>query len=460
MRQCRDGEKGGSGEALEEALAREIQRETEAILGAAGSGSLDFEALESSLKDRALRAAAHQLARRLNEDLSDHPGARIACFCGGEARYAGRREKAVTTVLGPLTLSRAYFHCEACGSGFCPRDQALGLEGALSPGVLRMVGFVGGSVSFEEGSEMLKELAGLGVSPKTVERAGEALGREIALDERQTSEADAEGELPPTLYLGVDGTGIPMRKEAVKGRKGKQADGSAKTREVKLCTIWSAEGRDEKGVPVRDKGSITYTAAIESAAEVPGGSPSDFARRVQREAARRRFDEAGRRVVLGDGAAWIWNLAHTHFPGAIQIVDRFHVKEHLSSVAKAIWGGANNLATDWAQARHEELDREDHKNLFRALEVHAGAVPEARTCLGYLKHNRPRIRYKTFHALGLCTSTGVVEAGCKHAVGTRLKRPGMHWTEPGANAILALRCSRLSGRFESFWERRTLNDAA
>jgi len=377
------------------------------------------------------------------------------------ARYVGRREKTFTTVLGSLTLSRAYYYCEDDGEGFCPRDKALGLEGAsLSPGVLRMVGFVGGSVSFEEGSELLKELAGVGVSSKAVERAAEVLGREIAQDEIQIIDADTEDDLPETLYTGMDGTGIPMRAEALTGRKGKQADGSSKTREVKLCTVWSAEGRDENGTPVRDEGSVSYTAAIESAAETQDGSPSDFATRVLRETSRRRFDHAIRRVILGDGAAWIWNLADTHFPGAIQIVDRFHVKEHLSNVAKIIWGGSNEYATAWAKIRHEELDNEDLKNLFLALEIHAKAVPEARQCLDYLKHNRHRIRYKTFHAAGLCTSTGVVEAGCKHTIGTRLKRPGMHWTESGANSIIALRCSRLSGRFESFWERRNLKNAA
>ena len=412
------------------------------------------------MRAKVLGVAALHLAQRLGQDASDHPSARVPCSCGGTARYAGRREKEIVSVLGPLQISRAYFHCEGCGSGFCPRDRTLGLEGSISPGVLRMVGFVGASVSFEEGSDLLKELAGIGLSPKTVERASEALGREIARDEQEADEADDEDELPLTLYLGVDGTGIPMRAEAVKGRKGKQADGSAKTREVKLCTVWSAEGRDEHGIPMRDQGSVSYTAAIESAAEVADGSPSAFAGRVLREAARRRYDTVTRRVILGDGALWIWNLADTHFPGAIQIVDRFHVKEHLSNVAKAIWGGPCALARKWAKARHEELDDENFKSLFRALQTHSGAVPEAHQCLHYIRHNRHRMRYKTFRAMGLCTSTGVVEAGCKHTIGTRLKRPGMHWTESGANAIIALRCSRLSGRFESFWERRQLPKAA
>ena len=71
-----------------------------------------------------------------------------------------------------------------------------------------------------------------------------------------------------------------------------------------------------------------------------------------------------------------------------------------------------------------------------------------------MEKNAHRMRYPEFHAQGLCTSTGIVEAGCKLAIGTRLKRAGMHWTVKGADTIIALRCTILSGRFEDFWERR------
>src|SRR3989337_2730045 len=139
---------------------------------------------------------------------------------------------------------------------------------SLSPGVLRMVGRVGAMVSFEEGHALLRELAGVDVATTHVERAAEDLGREIAADEQRVVEPPVPTEpLAPTLYLGMDGTGVPVRKAEVEHRAGKQPDGSAKTREVKLVTVWSAEGRDAAGTPVRDEGSISYSAALESAAE-------------------------------------------------------------------------------------------------------------------------------------------------------------------------------------------------
>ena len=318
-----------------------------------------------------------------------------------------------------------------------------------------MVAAVGALVSFEEGSQLLQELAGVRVNAKQVERASEALGVEMGEAEKRDVMPAEVQPLPPTLYLGVDGTGVPMRAEELKGRNGKQPDGSAKTREVKLCTVWSAEARDAEDRPVRDEGSVSYTTAIESA-ETPDTDevPSAFTQRVSREASRRRFTQAERTVVIGDGAPWIWKIAQELFPRAIQIVDRFHVKQTLSTLSKAVYGADSPQAHRWARRRHDELDAGRFSDLLRAVSRHSTNSEEARKCFQYLRRNRDRMRYPHFEALGLCTSTGVVEAGCKVVVATRLKRAGMHWTLRGSNAIIALRCSRLSGRFQDFWERR------
>ena len=317
-----------------------------------------------------------------------------------------------------------------------------------------MVGRAAAMVSFAEAGELLGELAGVPVDAKQVERTAEALGREIARDERDVIEP--QDPTAPVMYLGMDGTGVPLRPSELTGRAGKQPDGSARTREVKLVTVWSAEGHDEQGVPVRDRGSVSYSAAIESAATLDTDTTLPaFARRVEREARRRGFDAAARRVVIGDGAPWIWNVAGELFPGAVEVVDLFHAKGHLSDVAKAIYGATGDLGRAWARERHAELDEGRMDDLLAALRVHAGSSDEARRCLGYVTANRERMRYPEFRAKGLCVSSGVVEAGCKVVVGTRLKRAGMHWTLAGADAIIALRCAQLSGRFEAFWERRS-----
>ena len=225
--------------------------------------------------------------------------------------------------------------------------------------------------------------------------AAEALGREIDDDERAV--VVSERPAASTMYLGLDGTGVPVRKEAVEGRAGKQpGDGTAKTREVKLVTVWTAETRNKEGRPMRD-------------------------------------------------------------PGALQIVDLFHAKEHLPDVSKALHGAVKECAEAWTQARWDELAKGRLDDLLAALRLHAGRCEEARKCGEYVDRNRNRMQYKAFLASGLCVGSGVVEAGCKITVGTRMKRAGMHWTIAGTNAILALRCCYLSGRFEDFWERRSAN---
>ena len=398
------------------------------------------------------------MAQSYNADDSDHSSSTTACVCGQTARYAGRRPKTFTTLLGPLTLERAYYHCDACRTGVCPRDRALGMHAtSLSPGALRMVGLAASDFSFAAASDLLWELAAVRVETKQVERCAEALGREVADEERDVAEPVCG--FAPTMYLGLDGSGVPVRPTEVEGRRGKQPDGSAKTREVKLATVWTAEGRDKAGRPVRDTGSVSYNAAVESAASRDTDpQPAAFAQRVYREAIRRGFDTAAQRVVIGDGAAWIWRLADEQFPGAIEIVDIYHAKQHLCDAAKAIYGPGTDLADRWARDRRAELDAGRLCAVVAALRIHVATTPEARKCIHYVFGNRHRMRYPQFRARGLCVSSGVVEAGCKQ-IGARLKRAGMRWTVAGANAIIALRCCILSGRFEDFWERRAANAA-
>ncbi len=375
---------------LQTALEAEVVQEVEALLGREAVAELDFEAWEVALRHRTLRLAARAIEQRLNADTSDEQGPRVPCRCGGEARFAGRRAKQFQSVLGALRLERAYYHCPSCGHGFCPRDRHLGIENtSLSPALTRMTGTVGAMVSFLEGSELLQELAGVVVDAKQVERTAEALGKEIAEHERDHSEPSDTLALPKTLYLGIDGTGIPLRAEELAGSTGKQPNGSAKTREVKLCTIWSAESLDEHGIPIRDEGSVTYSAAIESAATPDTAQErSAFTQRIWREAQRRRFSQTERTAALGDGAPWIWNQVQELFPGTTEIVDRFHAKQHLSDLSKALYGPTHPRASQWAKRRQEELDAGRFQALLAAIRRHVAHSGDALDRSRCQRHHR------------------------------------------------------------------------
>ena len=454
LRRCPAGEK----KTLSQSFAPHIRAEVDRFVAAGPDDSIDFEAAETAVRRSALRLAARAVEQRLDADRSDYCGPFRPCpDCAQPARYAGRRPKTFETVLGPLTLQRAYYHCPACGSGCCPRDAALGLVGSsLSPGVLRMTGSTAALSSFAESSDLLAELAGVRVQAKQVERCAEALGQQVAAAER-AGLFPSEDPPAPTMYLGLDGTGLPMRSSETAERSGKQADGSAKTREAKLVVVWTAESRHPKtGRPMRDPGSVSYSAAIESAASRDTDrEPSVFAQRVRREAERRGFPQAQRRVVLGDGAQWIWKIAAADYPGAIQIVDLFHAKEHLHDVSKVLFPGDSDRARLWADVRCDELDDGCLDDVLGMLRSHAADCEEAAQCAEYIERNRERMQSADFRARGLCVASGVVESGCKTALGTRLKRSGMHWTLQGANQITALRCCILSGLYEDFWAYRT-----
>ena len=411
----------------------------------------------------AIRASMHRLGgvlleKLLNADSGGHCGPRLDCGHGHQAEFVDYRSKQVLTVLAPVEVKRAYYHCADCQDGVIPKDRELDIAGtSFSPGVRRMMGRVGAKEPFEEGRQDLEELAGVCVKTKEVERVSEAIGEQIerlATQERELALSLSGQIVPiqalPKLYIAVDGTGVPMVSKETEGRAGKDETGRAKTREAKLGCVFAQTSLDDEGRPVRDLDSTTYVGAIETALE--------FGRRIYAEAVRRGVDHAERVVVLGDGAPWIWGLADEHFPGAIQIVDLYHVREHLGDLAKIALGAGSPESKAWEMVRREELDAGDVERVVVALEQlnprEDKAKDAVRKTLGYFQDNAKRMRYADFRNQGLFIGSGVVEAGCKTVVGHRLKQSGMRWTVRGANAIIALRCCELSGRWEQFWEAR------
>lgn len=410
--------------------------------------------------EMALRSSMHQLGGAILEKMLDadngHRGSRVPCDQGHAAEFVGYRSKEVETVLSRIQVKRAYYYCSVCKAGTVPKDSDLDIVStSFSPGVRRLMARVGGKEAFDEGRRDLEVLAGIFVKTKEVERVSEAIGEEIEAVARRERKVVLSGKIVqispvPRMYVVVDGTGIPMVPHETEGRQGKDETGRAKTREAKLGAVFTQLNVDAEGRPVRDEGSTTYVGAIESAEE--------FGQRIFTEAIRRGARCAEQMIILGDGAPWIWNLAAEHFPGAIEIVDLYHAREHLTDLAKIVWGPGTPESKQWADARIAELDAGD---VEAAIAVMARLCPRndaikdhVRLAIGYFKTNTERMRYRQFRAQGFFVGSGVIEAGCKTIAGRRLKQSGMRWTVKGANAILALRCCELSGRTEQYWEHR------
>jgi hypothetical protein len=406
------------------------------------------------------QAGASALTQLLRYDPPDADHRSIPCPCGHSARYKELRSKTVLTVLGPVELRRPYYLCADCSKGQYPVDTELGVAGLeSSPGVRRMEAVVGSEMPFAPGCEPMKLLAGLDVTAKTIERAAEAIGTQIAQRDAQEIARAKQLVLPlvskqniPEMYVLMDGVQVPVVPAETEGRTGRTDGQRARTRECKLGCVFTQTTVDHEGWPIRDSGSTTYVGAIEKAEE--------FGFRIYSEAWRRGWEWAKLKIVIGDGAAWIWNLANQHFPGAIQIVDLYHARQHLWELAALLH--ANDLAAkkNWVVPMKALLDDGEIEPLVARLreiaDEHAGSTPELTEAIlkeaEYFATNASRMNYPRFRAMGLFVGSGVIEAGCKAVIGSRLKRSGMFWTVRGANAIIALRCCRLNGRFEDFWE--------
>ena len=422
------------------------------------TGRLDLEAIEMAVRSAVHQAGAAALTQLLQCEVPAASRRIIPCSCGQQAHYRELRSKPVLTVVGEVAVSRPYYLCSHCHTGQFPADAELDIENTeVSPGVRRMQAVVGQETPFDHGRQQMELLAGLEVTTKAVERNAEAIGEDIVAREQQEIQRAMQLDLPvvvgepiPILYVQIDGTGVPVVKAETEGRPGKIDGQPAHTREAKLGCVFTQTEWDAEGYPIRDPDSTTYTGAIETA--------DQFGKRIYLEAWKRGWSRAEKKVVMGDGAEWIWNIADQHFPGAVQIVDLYHARQHLWDLARKLYPNEEAQQKRWIMIQQNRLDKGKIEKLVESLRaIHSSnteLAEEIRKQVEYFEKNAARMRYPEFRRQHWFVGTGVIEAGCKTLIGSRLKQSGMFWTVRGANAIIALRCCWISSRFEDYWEAR------
>lgn len=365
----------------------------------------------------------------------------------GEKVYR-RRARTVETVLGPVRLARAYFYCAERQEGRAPTDEALGLLDGYSPGLAKLMCRIAAQQSFELAAADLLAYGGITVEGRGIQRMANRMGPQMRAT-RAAQPEPAEPQPVSVMYVLGDGTGIPMMREAVAGRKGRQADGSARTREVKLGCVFTQQTLDAEGQPIREPDSTTYLGTLEPAAE--------FGIALRHEAIRRGMGDAVHVVFLGDGAAWVWEQARLNFPQAICILDFFHAVEHLGALCRALDGAgapAERRLNRWAKRMKEggiaRLLKESEKLVAKGKAADAAAAGQE---IEYFRKNQTRMHYGRYRAAGYFIGSGVVEAGCRNVIGQRLKKSGMFWSETGAQNVIDLRCALLGGHFDADWDR-------
>lgn len=420
---------------------------------------MDLEAVEMGLRTSLHQSGALALEQLLQYPLPADGQRQLPCACGHTAQYIELRSKTLLTVVGPAKLERPYYLCGNCREGQFPVDIELDVEKTTkSPGVRRMLATVGQEMPFDRGHQQMALLADLEITAKEVERTAEAIGEDIAAGEQEQIQRAMQLDLPVIVgppiaiqYVQIDGTGVPVVKAETAGRTGKTEGQPAHTREAKLGCVFTQTTWDREGFAIRDSDSTTYVGAIETA--------EDFGKRIYLEASKRGWSRAAKKVVMGDGAEWIWNIADEHFPGAIQIVDLYHARQHLWELVRRLYPNQETQQKRWIMRQQDKLDNGQIEKLARSLRSIETTNPELvekiRIEIGYFEKNAERMRYPEFRRQHLFVGSGVIEAGCKTVIGSRLKQSGMFWTVRGANAILALRCCLLNDRFEDYWASRS-----
>ena len=354
----------------------------------------------------------------------------------------------VQGIFGSFTVRRDYYHNERTHSGHHPADAALGLEGSCTPALARLVCLEGADeTSFQKAQEHLQETGAMEISARQIQRIIQQVGpAATAWEKRKVKPEPCDA---PILYASADGTGVPMRQAVLAGRKGKQADGSAKTQQANLGCVFTQHTRDEKGRPIRDYESTTYVGGMENV--------EDLGLALRREALRRGSATAGQIVVLINGAACLEHLGRINFPGSQQIVDFYNAMEHLDGLVDALMGKSHPEHKKQYNRWTKLLLKDGVQKIIaqaRALSQGKACAVAVESALGYFVRNVERMQYGTFRRKGYFIGSGVIKAGCRTVVGARCKQSGMFWSESGASNIIALRCIIRSRQWQSLWKKR------
>ena len=366
------------------------------------------------------------------------------------------RKVRVQTLFGPIQLKRTYYYHARAEHGRCPLDEKLDLVRGHTPCLAKlMCNAAVCAGSYDEAASDLNTYSGLQLNVRSFQRLVGAVAPPLtqALASLPASSPEQPVEV---LYVSSDGTGVPMRREQLKGVKGKQADGSAHTREAKLGCVFTQTKTNEQGEPERDPGSTSYVGTM--------GDCRSAGVLLHQEAHRRGYGSAKQVVYIGDGAAWVWENARLNFPQAEQVLDFYHASEHIGELCGALQGRGSEQAKEQQSKWCHQLKASDSSEIIaqaeamqRELQAHAADEAQEQAVqsqIDYLKSHAQRMRYGYYRKRGWFIGSGVVEAGCKSIVGRRLKQSGMFWGERGAVDMLELRCLIKGPHFEAAWKAR------
>lgn len=363
-----------------------------------------------------------------------------------DERNAGNHGKRIVTLFGELPeIKRTYYWNEDSHSGHYPFDDRLGLVGRYTPAAADEMARFAVSHPYKDAAEAFSRCHAFKVSPDTIREIVGMLYDESSAFAKGSGggERDACDEKAGIVCVMADGTGMPMRRECLKGAKGK--DGRARTREVKAGAIFVAS-KTKDNEPHRDLDTTTYVATTHRREKFGKYLRSEFDRRFSREP-----DTV---LYITDGGKWLHSIHESEFPFAVEILDVYHAVEHLKPLLAGL--GIKENSKEWKYRHHywsECIKAGKVQNVLDYIwkNMRARLGKDAMREYKYYRSNAGRMKYDEYRANGWFIGSGVIESGCKTVIGQRFKQSGMIWSLKGAKALLPLRTLYKSNRLEQFF---------
>ena len=377
--------------------------------------------------------------------------------CGRELRSMAEVERTVETMIGPVKLKRPYFWCKNCSEGFYPLDEALNLSGRKKQWDIQKAGAsLAAEIPYEKAEEEFKELTGLSMSNHTMhEVVGDICADVDVLDvappveevKRKIREVGGGKKWRPIMVLATDGAHVPTRPESAKGkRRGRKKERAKRAN-------WEGEWKEAKGFRfyLVDGDRIEH---ILSWHQVQSNKELKESLKKVKEAGLIPEEEV-RLCVIADGARWIWKVAKELYPKAVEVLDFYHLSEHLNKLAEVHYGHDPERAQEWIEATLARLFSGEASGVIWGLERmkprSAEANSEIDRLIGYLEENRDRVDYQFYRKGGYPVGSGGIESSNKTICHVRLKRSGAWWYVEKANQMLALRCAKYNGTFQNLF---------
>ena len=334
-----------------------------------------------------------------------------------------------------MTLRRAYFTCRRCGLHAHALDERLGVQGFVSRHAPRLLCLAGVDQSFEKAARRLRDFAGLIVCDNTVRGVCDRHGAKSRAWQREDREANraflrASGD----VEFQTDGTSV----NTTKG-----------WREIRLSVF----AKRQRGRPVTDLDAWddqrlpAPTVRVATAAIKTSEALGPQWRRAAARLGVKRTDQV---TVLADGAKWIWGQVARSLPGAEGVLDFYHAGKHIYAAAYAIHGEGTSAATAWAEGRKRTLLESGAAGLLVALD---GDPTPPSDLIAYLEPHRDHTRYRERLREGRSIGSGMVEGGCKTAIGQRLKQTGARWKHRRLEHMAALCCLCYGDQWDAYWKK-------